>query len=283
MFDSNGVINSDIGKASLELLSSDEILKTSVCKVTSTIVFDTDGPRKGGLHDPAMGSLEQQIPCTTCGCRRDCPGHLGHIELPLPVFHPTLLPTFVRLLKTLCFRCRRLKIDPRTSSVYIKKFQLIQNGMLSELEQFDMLQGKITKTESNRGRFKDDNSIDTSAAKRIQLVKLFKKLQEKEGARRAEEGADLAKDISQSHTSVETWSCLRSGFFRAAMAKANCAHCSRTFKTTIKLAPLGVGINVSWPWGSEKPFSRSTWRSMTDDQIAGEQDPSHKGFICHLI
>lgn len=133
MFDANAVICTDIYKASLELLSPEEILKTSVCKITSTIVFDSDGPRKGGLHDPAMGSLDQRIPCTTCGCRRDCPGHLGHIELPLPVFHPTLIQSFIRLLKCLCFRCRRLKIDARTTSVYIKKFQLAQNDMLAEL------------------------------------------------------------------------------------------------------------------------------------------------------
>lgn len=136
MFDANAVICTDIHKASLGLLTADEILRTSVCKIISTIVFDADGPRKGGLHDPAMGSLDQRVPCATCGCRRDCPGHLGHIELPLPVFHPTLMPAFVRLLKCLCFRCRRLKADGRTASVYLKKFQLIQHGMLAELVGF---------------------------------------------------------------------------------------------------------------------------------------------------
>lgn len=136
MFDCNGVICTDIHKASLELFSTFDILKTSVCKIVSSIVFDASGPRKGGLHDPSMGPLDLHTTCATCGCRRDCPGHLGHIEMPLPVFHPTLILSLVKLLKCVCMRCRRLKMDSRTIAVYLKKFQLAQHDLMSELVSF---------------------------------------------------------------------------------------------------------------------------------------------------
>lgn len=271
MFDANGVICTDIHKAYLELLSPDQILKTSVCRVTSPVVFDGDQPHAGGLHDPAMGSLDTRQPCITCGLRRDCPGHLGHIELPLLVFHPTLLSSLVRLLKAVCFRCRRLKLDFKTASVYIKKFQLVQKGLLADIERFDLLHGKssadrisrITKGSSEKTA---PSLFQSNAeAKRVQLVQLLTKLQTQQKSGTADR-CSLPLDISETHTAVETWNYVRKECLRVAASRASCAHCSRVFKTSLKQAPSGNGIDMTWPWGTEKPFSRSTWLQETLDK-----------------
>ena len=52
--------------------------------------FQVGYPIRGGLYDPLMGPFERDR-CETCN-QYDihCPGHLGHIELDVPVFNPVL-------------------------------------------------------------------------------------------------------------------------------------------------------------------------------------------------
>lgn len=135
-------------------------------------------------------------------------------------------------------------------------------------EQFELIQGKIAKEQ--RRRRQDESTCDTSVVKRVQLIKLLTKLEEKRKAREGKEGYNLSVDISENHTAVETWASLRKTFFKAAMAGQHCAYCGKTYKTSIKASPLGTGVDVSWPWGSEKPFSKATWRSMTDGALKGK-------------
>ena len=41
-----------------------------------------------------VGSLESNEQCATCSLGRlYCPGHMGHIELPVPVYHPLFFDT----------------------------------------------------------------------------------------------------------------------------------------------------------------------------------------------
>lgn len=45
-------------------------------------------PREKGLSDPKLGTIESGKVCGTCfEGEKDCPGHFGHIELAVPVFH----------------------------------------------------------------------------------------------------------------------------------------------------------------------------------------------------
>ena len=82
-----------------------EIERLSVIRVNQTKTFDDVGysfvfrvylfqvghPIRGGLYDPQMGPFSHQDRCETCN-QYDihCPGHLGHIELDVPVFNPVL-------------------------------------------------------------------------------------------------------------------------------------------------------------------------------------------------
>ena len=45
-------------------------------------------PREKGLNDPKLGTIDRAMACATCGENmQECPGHFGHIELAVPVFH----------------------------------------------------------------------------------------------------------------------------------------------------------------------------------------------------
>ncbi|AUF82600.1 DNA-directed RNA polymerase II subunit Rpb1 [Tetraselmis virus 1] len=95
------------------LLSPDEIVKRSVCKITSSETFEGGVQKPNGMFDQRMGVVEHGKFCQTCSQGYTfCPGHHGHIELAVPVFHIHFFKTVVCILKCVCFRCSRLLIDP---------------------------------------------------------------------------------------------------------------------------------------------------------------------------
>lgn len=107
-----------VQRVSFHLLTPDQIRKLSVKAITQTELYDTlNHPIKGGLYDPALGPVERNARCGTCGLNSNqCPGHFGHIDLPVPVYAPLLFAQMFQLLKQTClychhFRCGTLKVD----------------------------------------------------------------------------------------------------------------------------------------------------------------------------
>lgn len=64
--------------------------KLSVKTITSDRFLDNVGnPAINGLYDLSLGPLDAKEVCATCMQDfNNCPGHLGHIELPLPTYNP---------------------------------------------------------------------------------------------------------------------------------------------------------------------------------------------------
>uniref|UniRef100_A0A0E9WAW0 DNA-directed RNA polymerase n=1 Tax=Anguilla anguilla TaxID=7936 RepID=A0A0E9WAW0_ANGAN len=75
---------------SFGMYSAEEIRKLSVKTITNDRFLDNVGnPATNGLYDLALGPLDAKEVCATCMQDfNNCPGHLGHIELPLPVYNP---------------------------------------------------------------------------------------------------------------------------------------------------------------------------------------------------
>jgi DNA-directed RNA polymerase beta' subunit len=73
------------------LFSPEETKNMSVCHIEYPETMDEQRmrPRERGLNDPKLGSIDRAYKCATCGENMtECPGHFGHIELAVPVFHP---------------------------------------------------------------------------------------------------------------------------------------------------------------------------------------------------
>lgn len=64
--------------------------KLSVKAITHPQFLDCAGvPLPGGLYDLALGPLDNKEVCATCEqLFNNCPGHLGHTNLPLTVYNP---------------------------------------------------------------------------------------------------------------------------------------------------------------------------------------------------
>lgn len=69
-------------------------------------------PRLQGLNDPKLGTIDRMYSCATC--KEDiqvCPGHFGHIELAVPVFHVGFVVKIKKILETVCHNCGLILAD----------------------------------------------------------------------------------------------------------------------------------------------------------------------------
>ncbi|XP_076181654.1 RNA polymerase I subunit RpI1 [Ptiloglossa arizonensis] len=119
------------------MFTANDIRNLSVTKIRTPLSFNILGhPLRGGLYDPALGPLlESSDPCGTCGCNVfKCPGHFGHIELPMPVVNPLFHKGLCMLIKLTCLSCFTLQIPPYIKLLLSAKLKLLQQGFLSDLE-----------------------------------------------------------------------------------------------------------------------------------------------------
>lgn len=271
-FDANGIVCVDIHKASLSLITTEEIRKTALCKIYSTVTFDADGttPRAGGIHDARLGPMDgdprrSSTPCVVCSALYDCPGHLGYIDLNQPVYHPLFVQDLVRLLKAVCLRCKRLKINAGKATVYLKKFQMVQMGELGLLARFEQAATGV----SNRS---DQSSLD----KRVELKKILKDFREKElDLRRRNPKAllDLRQDISESGAAIESWRRLKAELL-AHCTLSHCHHCGLSYKVNISRKEFDSTIVVSWNYDSECPLDHNTLMKLLDSKEESTRFPA---------
>ena len=94
------------------VLSPDEIKKNSVAEITSRDTYINNKPVINGLFDPRMGVLEPGLICPTDGLDyMKTPGYFGHINLSRPVYYIQYLTTTLKVLRCVCFKCSKLKIN----------------------------------------------------------------------------------------------------------------------------------------------------------------------------
>jgi DNA-directed RNA polymerase II subunit RPB1 len=96
------------------LYSPEEIKAASVVLIEYPETMDEQKqkPREKGLNDPRLGSIDRMYTCQTC--KEDmttCPGHFGHIELAIPVFHVGYITKIKKILETVCHNCGQILAD----------------------------------------------------------------------------------------------------------------------------------------------------------------------------
>lgn len=115
---------SEIDHIKFSLLSKELIDKNSVFKIDRypngieiPESYENNDPKKGGLLDPLMGPVTNNVPCLTCGLDfKNCPGHFGHIRLYKPIFHISLLTKIQNILQCVCIHCGKLYLDTSDTS-----------------------------------------------------------------------------------------------------------------------------------------------------------------------
>ncbi|EGV63759.1 DNA-directed RNA polymerase subunit [Yamadazyma tenuis] len=166
-------VGSEITSVEFGVLSDKEIRNLSAKQITNPIVFDNLGhPITGGLYDLALGAFLKNL-CTTCGLDdRFCPGHQGHIELPIAVYNPLFFNQLFLFLRSSCLYCHHFKLNSLEVHRFTCKLRLIQYGLLLECTELDnmMIKGKgELDDEAEEGEeedgFKTKSAIDPKAKK----------------------------------------------------------------------------------------------------------------------
>ena len=122
MFSSTAVPFHHLEGVRLALYTPEETKKLSVKKLTNPETFDALlHPNFGGLYDPALGPTDKDDLCGTCSQNYIyCPGHFGHLELPLPVYHPLFFKELLQILRSSCFKCGDLLFSSTVKHVFVR-------------------------------------------------------------------------------------------------------------------------------------------------------------------
>ncbi|KAK4455581.1 hypothetical protein QBC34DRAFT_390317 [Podospora aff. communis PSN243] len=131
-------VTSALESVEFTFLTPEEIRAISVKRIENDTTFDTLlNPVPGGLYDTALGPWGDAL-CTTCNLGQTlCPGHPGHIELPVPVYHPVFLDQAYRLLRSQCAYCHHFLMARREIHRYACMLRLLQVGLLHEAQMID--------------------------------------------------------------------------------------------------------------------------------------------------
>jgi len=93
------------------LLNPDKVRRMSVAAITTAALYARHNVVTGGMNDMRMGTSDRQLMCQTC--RHDiekCPGHFGHMDLAVPMYHVSMLPIVLKILRCVCIMCSELLV-----------------------------------------------------------------------------------------------------------------------------------------------------------------------------
>ncbi|KAK6459425.1 alpha subunit of RNA polymerase I [Scheffersomyces xylosifermentans] len=162
-------VGSEITSVDFGVLSDNEIRKLSAKQITNPTVFDNLGhPISSGLYDLALGAFLRNV-CTTCGLdEKFCPGHLGHIELPVPVYNPLFFNQLYILLRSSCLYCHHFKLNALEVHKYKCTLRLIQYGLLLECVELENMYAKGSQVGDDDDEEGDSSSnLDHKAKKEL--------------------------------------------------------------------------------------------------------------------
>ncbi|KAI9310913.1 hypothetical protein BX666DRAFT_2032405 [Dichotomocladium elegans] len=146
-------IGSEIDSVSFSFYEPQEIRNISVKQIVNPVLFDALGhPTKGGLYDPALGPYQKTQICGTCSQDSiHCPGHFGHIELPVPAYNPMFFDNLYAIFRGKCFYCNKFRMNRYMMKLVIAKLKLLQHGLIREAQDLDNYENFSAKKKDSQG------------------------------------------------------------------------------------------------------------------------------------
>ena len=236
-----------ISSVAFQSYTASEMHRLSCRKIANAETFDALlHPTAGGLYDAALGPTEQHECCSTCGLSANrCPGHFGHISLPLPVYHPLFFNNMYQLLRSSCWCCRRLLAPRPKVRVLEGQLRLLERGLISQAAELETHiahdQGKAGRVSSAAGGAPsvDDTLLAVERYVRVCL----------------EKEAESASQESEVVKTKHTWELKRqfvSQFFKMCVG-SKCPNCNapvrpirQEYHARIFQRPLSQKMATTW-------------------------------------
>ncbi len=178
---------SQVTSVAFGVYSEEEIRKLSVLQVSNPTTFNALlHPTQTGAYAPALGPLDQGERCVTCGqLGVHCPGHMGHIELPLPVYHPMFFGEMFRLLRSMCFYCHALRAPPLRTKLLQYQLELLDSGLLTAAQDLETALIEDDGVEA----LEADKPEDVATSMLARLEERYKAALQRNNLRKAKPGA----------------------------------------------------------------------------------------------
>nr|XP_054764131.1 DNA-directed RNA polymerase I subunit RPA1-like [Lytechinus pictus] len=166
--------------------SSEDLKQLSVKELTNPRSFDDLGhPTLGGLYDPALGPSDRDELCGTCSLGQfHCPGHMGHVTLPLPVFNPLFFPLVRQLLHGSCLECNHLLAPRWTLCLVVHQLRCLDHGLLGSVGDLAEVASQVISESDDEGLV---DEMETSLREYVDKILSELKKDETSEARHIEE------------------------------------------------------------------------------------------------
>ena len=229
----------EVTGVSFSTLDDESIKRTSVKRITSSAMFDPllRNPIDGGLYDPALGPLENQDVCITCGLKgAHCPGHLGHVELPLTVYHPMYFDYMFKLVRATCLNCHKFKCADIDIYLLLLQHRLLDHHLVVPALELAEVLTSVPASESSTASLKQKlDSVFQQAMKTVPLPN--------SNSKRAHTAVHKHRNIHAAKYRNE----INIAFNKLCMAKPRCA--------------VSQGVEVTWV---ERKKERKNERKKAD-------------------
>ncbi|KFO72531.1 DNA-directed RNA polymerase I subunit RPA1, partial [Cuculus canorus] len=115
--------------------------KLSVKLITNPQYLDNVGnPAANGLYDLALGPPDSKEVCATCMQNfTNCPGHFGHIELPLTVYNPLFFDKLYLLIRGSCLNCHMLTCTRAVVHLLLSQLKVLEKGLLHAVHDLEVI------------------------------------------------------------------------------------------------------------------------------------------------
>uniref|UniRef100_A0A4W3IZN1 DNA-directed RNA polymerase subunit n=1 Tax=Callorhinchus milii TaxID=7868 RepID=A0A4W3IZN1_CALMI len=125
--------------------------KLSVKVISNPKYLDTMGnPSLNGLYDLALGPGDSKEVCGTCAQDyNNCPGHLGHIELPLTVYNPVFFDKLYLMIRGSCFNCHMLTCSRAILYLLLSQLQVLEVGAIDVVYNLEEVLNGVLEKNSN--------------------------------------------------------------------------------------------------------------------------------------
>ncbi|XP_072860138.2 DNA-directed RNA polymerase I subunit RPA1 isoform X2 [Pogona vitticeps] len=143
---------------SFGMYTAEEIRKLSVKAITNPVFLDNAGaPSPNGLYDLSLGPLDNKEICATCVQDfNNCPGHLGHIELPLTVYNPLFFDKLYLLMRGSCLNCCHLTCPRPVMHLLLNQLKLLEVGLLQAAHDLEAVLSRFLEENANSAEAVED-------------------------------------------------------------------------------------------------------------------------------
>ncbi|XP_038608301.1 DNA-directed RNA polymerase I subunit RPA1 isoform X2 [Tachyglossus aculeatus] len=232
---------------SFGMYSAEEIRKLSVKSITNPRYLDGVGnPAPNGLYDLSLGPADNKEVCSTCTQDfQNCPGHLGHIDLPLTVYNPLFFEKLFLLIRGSCLNCHLLTCPRPVIHLLLCQLRVLEVGAL---------QG-VYELEATLSRFLEENPNASATEIQDELEQYTRELLDNN---------PLGSQGSQVKNVCESKRTLIAHFWKSSMTSKRCPHC-KTGRSLVR-KEHNSKLTVTYPGVARRKSKKSAKDSEKDQE-----------------